>query len=652
MTRVRSSWPLVLAALGWIAMALATSGCASAPGPAPRTMPMASASSAEVPRGEEPAMPLADDPAQDPVEEPVQELAVATVDGAAGGEDVTEGGEPEAIPELPTSAEALQQALEWVTEGLRQFESGEDEEALANLNAARSVLLGAHLPEAMQERGLSALNCFLPPELAQHDVESVARQLDTLAQASAGDAEQAEHRYIEREVRRILRRFGDASPNEERLDVFVREVDRYVHFYRDKNREFFERAYSRKHKYWPLIEQVFEQRRIPIELGYLALVESGFNPRARSYANARGLWQFVPGTGRRYQLRHTEDFYDVAKSTQAAAEYLLDLIGIFGSPSFLLATASYNAGEGRIMDCLRKLDDPFGQRSFWAIRACLPRETQEYVPRIMAAAVIGSDPARFGFDVLSPEQAAERYDVVTLPRPTSLTTLAREAGVDLGELRAANSDLPPGASSTPVRNFPLYLPKGGAEHLGAELTTATEMVAAAAAEAESTGTENTREEREEATTYRVRRGDTLSTIASRQGVSYREIAAWNDLKPPYRLSVGQRLTLYAAGSEPHRVLYTVQPGNTLWDIATIFAVPYRDIMGWNNLRSSRLRAGQKLVIHPPRRFKAVQHTVRRGDTVAAIARRYGVAVETVLTANGLGPRSVIHTGQRLLVYTT
>jgi membrane-bound lytic murein transglycosylase D len=167
-------------------------------------------------------------------------------------------------------------------------------------------------------------------------------------------------------------------------------VHSYVEYYRDKQREFFERSYLRKHKYWPTIRPVFEAKRIPLELGYMALVESGFAPLARSRANARGLWQFIPGTGRRYGLERAEDFYDVQRSTDAAAEYLLDLIGIYGSDSFLLATASYNAGEGRIMGCLRHLDDPFGGRSFWEIRGCLARETREYVPRILAAAIIAS----------------------------------------------------------------------------------------------------------------------------------------------------------------------------------------------------------------------------------------------------------------------
>ena len=108
-------------------------------------------------------------------------------------------------------------------------------------------------------------------------------------------------------------------------------------FYQAHGREFYERAYGRKHKYQPLIRAVFESRGIPEELAYMAFVESGFSPRARSHAGAYGLWQFIRSTGRRYGLRTSEDLHDVARSTEAAAEYLLDLIGIFGSRSFLLA---------------------------------------------------------------------------------------------------------------------------------------------------------------------------------------------------------------------------------------------------------------------------------------------------------------------------
>jgi len=201
-----------------------------------------------------------------------------------------------------------------------------------------------------------------------------------------------------------------------------------------------------------------------------------------------------------------------------------------------------------------------------------------------------------------------------------------------------------------VRNFPLYVPKGGGEVLTAALESGPSPPAerpsppppaAATASAEPAAT---------AATYRVRRGDTLSEIAARHGVSYRDLASWNGLAPPYHLRVGQTLAVRSGGDGTPRVVYTVRRGNTLQTIADVFAVRYRDVMSWNDLRSSRLQVGQQLVIHPPRPVRVETYRVRRGDTVARIARRFGVPVRDVLTANGLGARTVIRPGQQLTIY--
>lgn len=630
-------------------------------------------------------------------------------------------------PDQPLSTrDALDRAIEWASEGLARYKEGDHDEARVQLRNARAVLLEADLPEAMQEQGLSALGCALEGDLGGHDLEEIVRLLEVEAEVTADASELAERDYIEREVRRLLLRFGADSPQEAYLNTFVDQVELFVDYYRSRQREFFERSYERRHKYWPIIEEIFEAKNIPTELGYMALVESGFNPRARSHANARGLWQFIPGTGKRYQLRQVDDFYDVRKSTEAASEYLLDLIGIFGSPSFLLATAAYNAGEGRIQGCLRKLDDPFQGRSFWEIRECLAVETREYVPRIMAAVVIGSDPARFGFDLRNEQEIRQQFDIVTVPTVTRLSEVARQSGVSVADLRTANSDLASTATSTPVRNFPLYIPKGGGQLLARSLAanpqagaawpeaarnasgdtstspppprtsppptprvvpstprgTPMEYVArsgdtlAEIAQAHGVSVSDlkswnpflrrrvlyrgdrleiftTRAVAATTTNYRVRRGDNLSKIASRFGVTWQSIAATNNLRSPYALQVGQRLKINTGGgtsSGRPEVVYTVKRGNSLQAIAGIFAVRYRDIMAWNDLRSSRLRPGQKLVIKPSQSVRVENYRVRRGDTIAKIARRFGISVRDVLTANGLGARSLIKPGQSLVVY--
>ena len=547
-----------------------------------------------------------------------------------------------------TTRKALEQALARATEGLRLYEEGDHEDARRRLSDARILLLEADLPEALQDQGLSLLHCALAEELRHHDLEAVAEILEVESRPAA---ELEEQELIEREVRRILRRFGAPTPQDAYFGIFVEEVQRYVDFYRGPQREFFERAYKRMHKYQPTIDEVFTARNIPVELGFMALVESGFNPRAKSHAGARGLWQFIPATGRRYGLRHVNDFYDVRMATEAASEYLLDLIGIFGSRSFLLATAAYNAGESRIQGCLRKLEDPFQKRSFWEIRSCLARETQEYVPRIMAAAVISADPKRFGFDLPSREETRAQFDVVTIPTVTRLSRVAGQAGISVSDLRAANSDISSTATATPGRNFPVYVPQGSGERL-----------VAAVASGSSSSSERPRRTQEAesrkgaadsppaAVDYRVRSGDTLSQIGERYGVSYRDLASWNGLRSPYHLRIGQRLVVYPGQKGSPTIVYTVQRGNSLQAIADVFSVRYRDIMSWNDLRGSTLKVGQKLVIRPSRAIRLERYRVRRGDSVTRIARRFGVPVRDVLTVNGLGQRSVIRPGQRLLLY--
>jgi len=498
----------------------------------------------------------------------------------------------------------------------------------------------------MAQRGLAVLACCLSSDVAGHDPEAVRLALDASA-----NPESAERGFIEAEVRRLLVRFGASDPGDEYLATFVGEVERYVEFYRGRRREFFERAYERKHKYWPTIQRILAKNNLPEELGYLPLVESGYSPRALSHADARGLWQFIPATGRRYGLRASADFWDVEKSTEAAAEYLLDLIGIFGSRSFLLATAAYNAGEGRILRCLRNLEDPFGGRSFWAIRGCVATETREYVPRILAAAIISRDPTRFGFNVLSAEETLQRYDVV--PEVTSLAHIGRLTGVDAGEIRTLNTDLASTARRTPGRNFPLYVPRGTQESLQLALAKEPEPSPrrAQTGASRSAPTKKGSRRRETATspTYKVRSGDTLSDIASRYGISYRKLASANGLSAPYTLRVGQKLKITGA-SGPPRLVYTVQKGNTLTEVADLFAVRYHDIKRWNKLTSNRLRVGQELIIHPDRQLQAKNYSVRSGDSIARIARRHGVSTRSILTTNGLGRRSVIRPGEKLVVY--
>jgi hypothetical protein len=368
-----------------------------------------------------------------------------------------------------STKEALAEALTWTTEGLQQYESGDIEAAHKSLVDARLMFSEAALPDELKTKGLGFFRPFLPGDLQQYDPDEIAERLDRTDRPST--AELIERPLVEKEVRSLLSQFGYSSPEDRYAEALIRETQQYIQFFRDHRRKFVERSLLRKYKYWPMIQKVFAEKNVPLDFGYVALVESGFQPQALSKANAVGLWQFIPETGNQYGLRSPEDFYDARQSTGAAAAYLLKLSSIFGSR--LLALAAYNAGEWKIIGCLGRLDDP-KKRSFWEIRGCLKKETREYVAKVLAVAVIGNDPQRFGFDLPTEEEMRRRYDVVMVSRVTSLEYLASLAGVKVAYLRENNSELAPTATKTPCRNFPLYVPSGTGAPVTAALASAPE----------------------------------------------------------------------------------------------------------------------------------------------------------------------------------
>jgi len=208
---------------------------------------------------------------------------------------------------------------------------------------------------------------------------------------------------LERQLDAILAQFGET--NYHVPPDMVERVRHHVGIYSGRLKKRIGLYLRRKKDYFPLFHRVLREKKLPLELSYIAMLESGLSPTALSHAGARGLWQFMPRTARGYGLRvdkTVDERTDPEKATVAAAEYFKDLIGIFGgSHSVMLAMAAYNAGEGRLMGALKKIDDPLRDRDFWYIyrMGYLAEETNEYIPRVLALMVIDSNPKEYGFDL-------------------------------------------------------------------------------------------------------------------------------------------------------------------------------------------------------------------------------------------------------------
>lgn len=382
----------------------------------------------------------------------------------------------------------------------------------------------------------------------------------------------------------------------------------YVQLFQGRLREWFENGLSRGSQYLPMIHGVFRAEGIPLDLAYVALIESAFKPTALSRAKARGVWQFMRGTAIENGLKH--DWYvderaDPEKATVAAARYLKTLHRMFDG-DWHLALASYNGGPGRVQRALRAS----GARDFWELSASgrhLPRETREYVPMILAAAIIARNPVLYGFNVVAQEPIA--YEKVAVPRAIDLRRVAEWTGTSIGAVQTLNPELR--RLTTPARspNYEVKVPVGTAELLRARLATAAPQEFTAF------------------NYHTVRRGESLSSVASRYRISRTALADANGLRNTARLSIGQELIIprgsapVVAARTPARrpartapavasattaaaggghLVYEVKRGDTLFRIARLFETTVDAIKNWNRLRSNRIVPGDRLTIYATR----------------------------------------------------
>lgn len=439
-------------------------------------------------------------------------------------------------------------------------------------------------------------------------------------------------------------------------------VDRWVDFY-TRDPAYLRRMSERAGQYLYHIVEEIENRGMPTELALLPFVESAFQAEALSRAKAAGLWQFMPATGKAYDLAQNlwrDDRRDVLESTRAALDYFEYLHGMFGD--WHLALAAYNWGEGSVQRAIQRAKRRKQPTDYLHLR--MPRETANYVPKLEAVKRIISNPSKYGITL--PDVGNEPFFVtITKPRDIDIETAAELAGMPLEEFRRLN----------PSYKLPVIV----ASHNNVMLLPADKLdffVDNLASWMDSG------QPLSQWTTYRLQQGETLAQVAGRSGMTEDELRKVNGIPKGRRVLANSTLLVRSTGIEDQqdiaaelanaklqlsptttwrRVTYRVRSGDTLSGIARRWRITMKSIVTANRLRSDRLRVGQRLVLTVPnvprqaiastQRSESSQHVIHRvrsGETLSTIASRYGVSIAQLKMTNRIRT-NLIRPGQRLRI---
>lgn len=384
-------------------------------------------------------------------------------------------------------------------------------------------------------------------------------------------------------------------------------VVKWMNYFEGKGRSHMERYLSRSARYSPLMKDILKKNGLPEDLIYLCLIESGFSSGVRSHAGAVGYWQFVRGTGKTYGLKidsYVDERRDPVRSTQAAASYLKGLYNLFGS--WYLAIAAYNVGENRVK---REVMTNY-TRDFWEIarRKQLPRETIDYVPKFIAARMIAKNPAKYGFDNVE-YLPPFIYDEITVTQPVSLRKLARALDETYEEIKALNPSYR--GESAPLNSqgtLTLRVPEGKLHLAQAEIQQAYISMKRMVATDDSWANSST---------YKVRKGDTLASIARKHNVPLGTLIAHNEMSRKSVIRVGGTIRIPEKSSSN---------------------IPQR-------MRKSSAKASASVKSAPNSEI----HVVRTGDTLTQIAKKYNVSIKSLAAANKLSARAQVNVGRKLVI---
>ncbi len=439
--------------------------------------------------------------------------------------------------------------------------------------------------------------------------------------------------------------------------VFNDAVKYFIQYFTTEKRKVFGNWLKRARYYVPVITEILKEKGLPEDLVYLAMIESGFNPKAYSPASASGPWQFIYATGERYGLRvnnWVDERRDPEKSTIAATKYLRDLFNQFGC--WYLAAAGYNAGEGRVEKAIAR----HNTSDFWELVKynTLPKETREYIPKLIAAAIIAKDPERFGFGSITYDQPV-KFLRAKVPAASPVSAIAKASSLDVQHLRSINPEILTGITPPDIHDYYIKLPN---------------YVDTAVFHRNLENALSTQKRIRGVTAYKVKKGDTLGRIAKRHRIIPQDIALVNGpgdemkVKPGMVVCIprfssqianvaasrkvvakksveerGSAVVVSKQESEtsrrPNKIYHIVKGGETLATIAGKYGIDKASLMSANNLKSDKVYPEMKLRLVSYTQKKEGKgpkyHVVKKGETLSTISSKYGTKPASLKSANNL-----------------
>lgn len=387
--------------------------------------------------------------------------------------------------------------------------------------------------------------------------------------------------------------------------VFNAHVKPFIELYATRKRALTGRMLGLSYVYFPLFEQMLDKYNMPLELKYLAMIESALNPSAASRAGAKGLWQFMIGTGKLYGLKSStlvEDRFDPIKATEAACLYLLDMYNKY--QDWFLVLAAYNSGPGNVNKAIVRAG---GVKDYWAIWPYLPRETQGYVPAFIAVNYVINYATEHNIYPINPGLLMNGTDTVMVHDFLSFDQLTETIGVPLEDIKFFNpqyiKDIIPANDSTP---YTLRLPTQYALQFIEKEKEIYAYQTKVSIEKEKIVEEVKKVS--DRTVHTVKSGESLGSIAKKYHVSVANLKKWNNLRSDV-IQVGKKLTIYSSGgpmatsSENSTAVgskatkyHTVKAGDTLASIARKYGTTVANLKKWNGLKSDTIRVKQKLQV--------------------------------------------------------